>query len=439
MIATAIPVITSKFGSTEDVGWYGSSFMVALLVPPPPPPRNYLPLMFTPPWRINATCNLPGPLTPKTRCASQPLAGKTYVLFPKKTTYMSYLAVLEIGSLICALAPSSPVLIVGRAIAGLGASGIFAGGFAILTTVVPLHKRAIYTGTMSSTFAVASIVGPVLGGGLTQRLSWRWCFYINLPIGGLAAALFFPLFSIRRPCETEKQPLEDKLKCLDAMGFVLFAGSVAMLLFALQWGGRPEYPWSSATIIGLLVGSIVTMALFLGWQLRQGRRWDRGDDKFDSALIPPRLFTGHRNVALLCAGSFFVNGPFQIMIYWLPLWFQAILGVTPTQSAIYYFPTVISDVLAAVIGSAIVMKLGWWNPFLIFGNSMVCLGAGLLSTITPGISRGYWIGYQIFGGIGYSLVTNMASSPPDLSGHNTRCITKYLPCCIANKASNHYL
>jgi MFS family permease len=113
-------------------------------------------------------------------CASQPLAGKTYTIFPKKMVYLAYLFVFEVGSLTCALAPSSHALIVGRAVAGLGASGIFAGGFTLLTTIIPLHKRAIWTGTMGSVFAISSIIGPVLAGALTQHVTWRWCFYINV-------------------------------------------------------------------------------------------------------------------------------------------------------------------------------------------------------------------------------------------------------------------
>lgn len=94
--------------------------------------------------------------------------------------YLVYLFIFEVGSLVCALAPSSNALIVGRAVAGLGASGIFAGGFTILTTVIPLHKRAVWNGAMGSIFAVSSIVGPVIGGALTKNVVWRWCFYINV-------------------------------------------------------------------------------------------------------------------------------------------------------------------------------------------------------------------------------------------------------------------
>ncbi|KAF1940885.1 MFS general substrate transporter [Clathrospora elynae] len=358
LIATAVPVITTKFNSLQDVGWYGGAFYMAL-------------------------------------CASQPLAGKTFTLFPKKITYLLYVLVFEIGSLICALAPSSGVLIAGRAITGFGASGIFAGGFVILTTIIPLHKRAIWTGTLSSTFAIASIIGPVLGGALTQNVSWRWCFYINLPIGGVSAFVFFLVFHVKS-ASTENAPLRSKLKSLDGVGFTLFAGAIVMLLLALQWGGS-TYPWKSSVIIGCFVGSGFVFSIFIAWQIYLG----------DTALIPPRLFA-NRNVGLICASAFFVNGPFQTIVYWLPIWFQAVLGASPTSSGVRYLPTVIADVLASVIGAGLVMKLGCWNPFLLFGEAMVCLGGGLLTSIYPGISDGHWIGYQIFGGIGYSLATNLA-------------------------------
>jgi hypothetical protein len=219
--------------------------------------------------------------------------------------------------------------------------------------------------------------------------------WFQVPIGGFAAAIFFFLVHLR-PAETELRPIVQKIKGLDATGLTLFAAAMIMLLLALNWGGT-AYPWNSSTIIGLLVGSGIAFGLFVPWQLYMK----------DDALVPPRLFTAHRNVALICLSAFFVNGPFQLVIYWLPIWFQAVLGVSPTQSGIDYFPTVISDVLAALLGSGIVMSLGYWNPFLLFAEVMVCLGGGLLSTLYPTISAGHWIGYQIFGGIGYSLVTNM--------------------------------
>ncbi|KAK9412991.1 putative Major facilitator superfamily (MFS) profile domain-containing protein [Seiridium unicorne] len=121
-----------------------------------------------------------------------------------------------------------------------------------------------------------------------------------------------------------------------------------------------------------------------------------------------------------CTAAFFVNGPFQTIIYWLPVWFQGVLGSSPTTSGVNFFPAVIADVLAAFIGSALASQLGWWNPFVILGSVTVCLGGGLLTTIYPDISGSHWVGYHILGGVGYSLSSNLShlamqtSLPQDL-------------------------
>ena len=252
----------------------------------------------------------------------------------------------------------------------------------------------MWQGIINSTFAVASVIGPVIGGALTQHVTWRWCFYINLPIAGFSATVVF-FFLTLRPAKTEQIALVKKIQGLDGVGFVLFAGAVAMLLLALQFSGT--YTWKSSVIIGLLVGSAITMLLFIVWAFYFQ----------DNALIPPSIFS-YRNVILIFISALFANGPFQVMVYWLPIWFQAVLGVSPTVSGVRYLPTVIADVLTSVIGSGIVMKLGTWNPFLLFGTASMSIGCGLLTTLAPSVSDGHWIGFQILCGVGYSLVISMA-------------------------------
>lgn len=168
IIATAIPRITTVFNSLEDVGWYGSSYLL-------------------------------------TTTSLQPSFGKVYTYFNVKWTFIAALTIFELGSVVCGAATSSAMLIIGRAIAGVGAAGLFSGGMTIIGYSVPLRRRPIFIGFVSSMFGIASVVGPILGGAFTDRtssseacviancpgVSWRWCFYINLPIGAIAIAAVF--------------------------------------------------------------------------------------------------------------------------------------------------------------------------------------------------------------------------------------------------------
>ena len=223
------------------------------------------------------------------RSVGQPLAGKAFNLFPKQYLYLSYLGLFEVGSLVCATAPTLKALIIGRAVTGFGASGIFGGGLVILATVIPLHKRPVWTGTLMSTFAIASIVGPLIGGALTEHVSWRWCFYINLPIGGFTAAVVLVLCRIKRSA-TEEGSFVLKLKKLDGVGFVLIAGSISMLLLVLQFGGT-TFAWKSSQIIGLFAGFAVVGILYIFWQLHLQ----------DNALVPPKIFANRNSGPILCS------------------------------------------------------------------------------------------------------------------------------------------
>lgn len=331
-----------------------------------------------------------------TRCVALPLAGKIYMFFPKKLVYLAYIGVFEIGSLVCALAPNSNALIVGRAISGLGASGIFAGSLIIVATIAPLHKRPLLTGMTNGTFGASQIIGPLIGGAFAQNVTWRWCFWLNLPAGGVSIALIL-LFLHLQKSPTEMRPLKTKIKNLDLLGFTIFAGAILMLLLALQWGGI-TYVWSSSIVVGLLVGFVVVFAIFVASQ------WWMGE----SALVPPKLFT-FRTVVLAFGACLLGPGGVATIIYYLPIWFQAVQGATPISSGVRYLPSVISDVLTSIVGGGIVMNVGWYNPFYIFGVGILAIGSGLLSTLTPTIDAGKWIGYQILTGCGYSFMVTMVS------------------------------
>jgi MFS family permease len=273
--------------------------------------------------------------------------GKAYANFDIKAVFLAAIAIFELGSLVCGLAPSSHALIVGRAVAGLGGSGIFAGGLIIIAHSVPLHIRPLFIGLMGGMFAIASVCGPVLGGVFTDKLTWRWCFYINLPFGGLT--IFGILFFFKSPDRpaVSSIPIWERIRRIDWLGLLLFAPAIVSLLLVLQWGGS-TYAWNDARIIGLFVVFGVLLISFACVEYWKG----------DAATVPPRLIT-QRSVA---AGTWyaFCNGAgFLMVIYYLPLWHQAIRDVSAVESGIRLLSLVVGLVIMVIISGALVTVTGY--------------------------------------------------------------------------------
>ncbi len=223
-----------------DIGWYGSAYLL-------------------------------------TNCSFQLLYGKIYTFFSVKAVFISAVFLFEVGSAICGAAPNSVAFIVGRAIAGLGSSGIMSGAVSskiplhrgpspffwdplprvnkadlispsslqivIIVYAVPLHKRPLYQGLFGAVFGLSSVIGPLLGGAFTTKVTWRWCFYINLPFGGIAMVFIFLLLKVPDR-ETTKLPLVKKILQLDLYGTTALLPGCICLLLALQWGGL-TYPVSN--------------------------------------------------------------------------------------------------------------------------------------------------------------------------------------------------
>ncbi|KAH8804570.1 major facilitator superfamily domain-containing protein [Xylogone sp. PMI_703] len=358
IIATAIPRITSQFNSTGDIGWYGSAYSFAM-------------------------------------CALQPIAGKLFASFAIKELFLACLAVFELGSLLCATAVNSPMLIVGRAIAGIGAAGCFTGAFCIVAASLPLEERPFFVGILQSTFGIATIIGPLLGGAFTQHATWRWCFWINLPLG--AITIFTLVFFFNPPPRdpTKVLPVFQRLRSLDLIGALLFAPAIIMILLALQWGGT-AYTWKSATIIGLFIGGAGLGLVFALWQIRRG----------DSAMIPPRLIT-ERTMFFACFTEFFAMGAVYISIYYLPEWFQVIKGASPTKSGLMYLPLALSDVLSATLTGASLKYIGYPNPYILLGTALMSIASGLFSTFSTSTSHQYWIPFQVLQGLGAGMTLSM--------------------------------
>jgi MFS family permease len=230
--------------------------------------------------------------------------GKLYTFYSIKWIYLTALFIFEVGSLVCATTPTSVGLICGRAVAGLGAAGLFSGSILIISKTVPLVKRPVYTSLIGAMFGIANVAGPLMGGAFTDHLTWRWCFYINLPIG--AVTFLFVLVFFQNPkALLTKNSFKDQVKELDLLGSVFFLPAIISLLLALQWGGT-KYDWSNGRIIGLFVVFGVLILIFMGIQY-----WAQ-----DKATIPPRLIK-NRNVWGAAWYSMALGAAFFVMTYYV--------------------------------------------------------------------------------------------------------------------------
>lgn len=244
-----------------------------------------------------------------------------------------------VGSIICGCAPDSNTFIVGRAVAGVGASGVASGGFTVVLTVTSDRIKPLFMGIVSSCFAMGLILAPVLGGAFSEKLTWRWCFWINLPPG--AVTLVILLFFFRPPSTERALSVTERVKHLDIIGCVMFIPAIFMLLLALTWGGTKE-DWNSATIIGLFVGAAATLVIFVCWEGYIG----------NDAMIPGTVLA-RRTVTFSTLFSFCHMGSLAISGYYLPEWFQAVQGASPLESGTRVLATVLSQIVGTLTAGAL--------------------------------------------------------------------------------------
>lgn len=364
IIATAIPKITDEFHSIQDIGWYASAYMLT---------GSSFVLLF----------------------------GKIGNFYSPKWVLLSSITLFEIGSAICGAAPNSTAFIIGRAVAGLGFSGIFTGGIITIQRVLPLHLRPIAMGVMGAVFGISSVAGPLIGGALTTNVSWRWCFYINLPFGGVAMLVLVFFLKATAPSKAGTT-FKEQMAQLDPPGTICFLPSIICLLLALQWGSS-TYPWSNWRIILLFIIFIILLALFILIQILKKEP--------EHATVPTHILK-QRSIAAGFLFSICVGGSMVLMIYYLPIYFQAIRNVDALHSGLNMLPFLLSISVFALIAGVSVSKLGNYVPFLILGPVLVAIGAGMITTFSSDTEKAKWIGWQILCGVGFGVgaqQTNVAA------------------------------
>jgi MFS family permease len=262
--------------------------------------------------------------------AFQAFWGKAYKFFPLKIVFLSCVGIFELGSLIAGLSPNSTALIVGRAVQGVGGAGITGGCYTILAFITrPQHLPAIL-GLSSSVWSVSSVLGPIFGGLFTQYVSWRWCFWINLPVGGTTFLILLIFLKTPPHSRVAHAKLAEIPFLFDIPGVALLVGGMTCLLVCLEDGGV-KLPWNSSTPIGLLVGfGVIGIILVLV-------EWSQ-DEK---AMVVPRIMK-RRTILCLALFNLTAQGSGFARTYNLPIYFQAAQGVSPSESGIRTLPTVLT-------------------------------------------------------------------------------------------------
>ncbi|KAL2819170.1 major facilitator superfamily domain-containing protein [Aspergillus granulosus] len=354
IIATATPYISDDFHSLKDVGWYSSVYTMAA-------------------------------------CTTQLLFGKLLTRYSIRWIYSFAMFLFLVGSAVCGSAPSSHALIIGRAIAGVGCAGILVAAISLVAFLVPPAKRPVVLGLISASRGLATTFGPLIGGALTENVSWRWTFYINLPIGAaLQAAFLFLVHPPRRDTDAFTS-WADFVKTLDLFGLAALLPSIVCLLLALQWGGL-HYAWQDARIIVLLVLSGVLAIAFVSIEVWQG----------PAAMLPTRVVT-QRTVSSVSFYGFCTTSATFVLTYYLPTWFQGVKGASPIQSGVWTLPWVITSTIVSVVGGVLISKVGYPGAFMGIGTVLGAIGSGLLTTFTLDTPADKWIGYQIIFAAGSSL------------------------------------
>jgi EmrB/QacA subfamily drug resistance transporter len=345
IVATALPTIVGDLGGLDHISWVVTAYLLA-------------------------------------QTAVTPLYGKLGDMYGRKVVLQFGLVVFLIGSALCGLSQSLDELIAFRALQGLGGGGLMVSAQAAIGDVVPPRERGRYTGLFGAVFGLASVAGPLLGGFLTSDFSWRWIFYVNLPLGIVA---FFVL-AATLPTVTERVH-----HVVDYLGTVLLGSGLTAIVLAASLGGT-SYGWGSPEIVGLAIAGVLLLIAFAFVERRAAE-----------PVLPPRLLS-NRVFVVTGAVGFVVGFALFGAVTYLPLFLQVVKGATPTGSGLQLLPLMGGLLITSIVSGQIITRTGHYKPFPIAGTAVMTLGLYLLSTMSPSSSRTSISLFMFVLGLGLGMV-----------------------------------
>lgn len=355
IVATAIPSITDEFGSIGNIAWYGSAYSI-------------------------------------TNTALQSCWGKAYKYFPLKTTFLSAIFVFEIGNVICATATSSTVLIAGRVVSGIGGGGTMTGAFIIIALTAKPRYRDAYMGVTSVTFGASSVLGPLMGGWLTDGPGWRWCFWVSLPIG-FSAALVMLLF-FKAPIMPKEGTLKHRILQTDVLGGILLSGALSCFVLAMHWSGI--YGWANFRSVLAAVSFVLLMAIFVA------NEWQMGD----KAMVQRRLLANGVVLPNLIF-VFFLAGLYFPLLYTLPIQFQSVHGTSAAQSGVRLIPLALGISVFTAVMNVVLTFWRHYKPFVLIGALLGTAGVARMYTLGLHASTAQWVVFELLAAVGIGLALQL--------------------------------
>ncbi|MFU8852412.1 MDR family MFS transporter [Micromonospora sp. SL1-18] len=322
---------------------------------------------------------------------STPIWGKLGDLYGRKAVFLTSVVIFLIGSALCGMSGSSLLggvqdgmieLIAFRAVQGLGAGGLMVGVMAIIGDLVPPRERGRYQGMIAGIMAIAMVAGPLVGGFITDHLSWRWAFYVNLPLGGVA------LLVLATTMHLPKHRTEHKI---DWLGAALLSVGITAIVLVTTWGGK-EYDWASPQILGLSALALVTLVLF-GFVERRAAE----------PILPLGLFA-NRNFALISIIGFLLGFAMFGSMSFLPLYQQTVQGASATNSGLLLLPLMFGMLVVSLVVGRTITKTGRYRAFPIIGGVVMAVGMGLLTQLELGTSKTESSLYMIVLGVGMGFL-----------------------------------